>query len=112
MLFIYGWRRKMVGAFDAFLYQCPYCEQTNTTTIAIYSKYYHIFWLPLFPYAKDAHASCSSCHASRDDHKFGPELTKQAAVIQKEMKHPIYLYLLTILFCLVVAAIVITAMIR
>jgi hypothetical protein len=104
--------QKMIGAADAFLYECPYCEETNTTTIAVYSKYYHIFWLPIFPFAKDAHANCSSCHASRGDHKFGPELTKQAQAIQKEMKAPIYLYLLTILFCLVVAAVFIAALIR
>ncbi|ANE52165.1 zinc-ribbon domain-containing protein [Flavisolibacter tropicus] len=112
MFIIYGWRKKMVGAFDAFLYKCPYCEQTNTTTIAVYSKYYHIFWLPLFPYAKEAHAGCSSCNAARDDNKFGPELTKQAKEIQKEVKHPVYLYLLTILFCLVVAAVTVASILR
>lgn len=109
MFIIYGSRRKMVGATDAFLYECPYCEETNTTTIAVYSKYYHIFWLPIFPFAKEAHANCSSCNASRGDHKFGPELTKQAQVIQKELKHPFYLYLLTILFCLFIVAIFIVA---
>ena len=101
----------MIGVDDAFLYECPFCEETNTTSIAVYSKYYHIFWVPLFPVAKESHASCSSCHSSRDDNRFGPELTKQAAVIQKEMKHPAYLYLLTILFCLVIAAIFIAALI-
>lgn len=109
MLFIYGWRRKMVGAVDAFLYKCPFCEEINTTTIIVYSKYYHIFWIPIFPFAKEAHASCSSCNASRGDNKFGPELTKQANEIIKRFRHPFYLYMLTILFCLLILMIFIVA---
>jgi hypothetical protein len=108
MFILFGWRQKMITVADAFSCQCPFCEQANTTVVAVNSKYYHIFWLPVFPFAKSTHAACTSCHASRNEYQYGPELTRQAKVLQKEVKHPFYLYLLTILLCLLIAAVYIT----
>jgi len=109
MLFIYGSRKKMIGASDAFLYKCPYCEETNTTSIAFFSNYYHIFFIPIFPFGKEAYASCSHCGAARSDNKFGPELVKQSKELESKFKHPFYLYALTILFLLLILLIIIVA---
>ena len=109
MLFIYGSRKKMIGASDAFLYKCPYCEATNTTTVAIFSKYFHIFFIPAFPFAKEAYASCSNCGAARSDNKFGPELVKQAKEIEPRFKPPFYLYAWLIFLGLLILLILIVA---
>jgi hypothetical protein len=109
MLFIYGSRKKMIGASEAFLYKCPYCEETNTTSIAFFSNYYHIFFIPIFPFGKEAYASCSHCGAARSDNKFGPELVKQAKEVEGKFKPPFYLYAWLILFVAFILLIVIVA---
>ena len=109
MLFIYGSRKKMIGASDAFLYKCPYCEETNTTSIAFFSNYYHIFFIPIFPFGKEAYASCSNCGAARSDNKFGPELVKQTKEMEGKFKPPFYLYTWLILFGLLILLIFIVA---
>jgi len=92
MIFIYGTKTKMIGTSEVFFYKCPYCGETNTTTIAFFSKYYHLFFIPAMPMAKEAYASCSECGAGRKDNKFGPELIKQVREIEPGFKHPFYLY--------------------
>jgi len=109
MLFIYGSRSKMSGTSEVFLYKCPYCEETNTTSVAFFSKYYHFFFIPVFPFAKNAYASCSHCGAGRSDNKFGPELVKQVREIEPKFKPPFYLYAWVILLSLPVVTIIIIA---
>lgn len=109
MLVIYGSRSKMIGAAEAFLYKCPYCEETNTTTVAFFSRYYHFFFIPVFPFAKEAYASCCNCGAGRGDNKFGPELIKQAKEMEGKFRPPFYLYTLVILLSLLIVAVLIVA---
>ena len=109
MLFIYGTRTKMIGTSDVFFYKCPYCEETSTTSVAFFSKYYHFFFIPVLPLSKEAYASYSHCGAGRNDSKFGPELVKQVKVIESQFKPPFYLYTWLILLGLLIFLIIIIA---
>jgi hypothetical protein len=109
MLFIYGWRKRMIGVSEVFLYNCPYCDETNTTTVAFFSKYYHLFFVPVAPFAKEAYASCSHCGAGRNDSRLGPELEQQVKEIAPNYSHPFYLYTLIILAGLLILLVIFVA---
>jgi hypothetical protein len=106
-LLIHGSNKKAVGIFEPPFYTCPRCDQLHTTYIVIYSVYFHFFWIPAFPYRKEAIATCSECGFWREEIKFGPMLIKEFEEKKNEYKHPWWAYSLTLLFgLLIVLAIV------
>ena len=96
---IYGSGKKGIGIFEPPFYKCPHCEEHNTTYIVVYSVYYHMFWIPIFPYEKEAVANCSECGFRRDEIKFGPNLIKEFTEKKRGYKHPWWTWSF-ILFCI------------
>ncbi len=109
MFIIYGSKKSYIKGYDPFMYKCPYCEEQNTTSINIYSKYYHIFWVPVFPFDKEGIATCNNCDAMRGEEKFGPILTSKFKEVTNKMKHPFYTYTLTALLIFFIVFIIIVA---
>jgi len=107
MLIFFGRNKALIGSFDVFMYECPYCEQMNTTSVVVYSIYYHIFWIPLFPYNKEAIANCSECRFLRNELKFGPKLVEELG--KKKFKHPWWTWSWVIIFFLLILSIIIVA---
>jgi hypothetical protein len=108
-MIIYGINKTSIGIFEPLFYKCPRCEELNTTYIVIYSFYYHIFWIPVFPIRKEPIATCSECGFVRDELKFGPSLIKEFEEKKKEYKHPWWTYLLTLIFLALIITIIIVA---
>lgn len=88
MLIFYGKRKGLIGSYEAFMYECPYCEENNTTTLYVYSWYYHIFWIPLFPFDKEAMALCTECKSKRNESRFGPKLVSEFKENKYRFRHP------------------------
>lgn len=98
--------RELVFSTPPF-YKCPRCEELHTTYIVVYSFYYHVFWVPVFPYTKGAIATCSACGFWRDETLFGPMLAQEFEGKKKEYKHPWWTYFFTLLVVfLIILAIV------
>lgn len=106
---IYGSYKKAIGIFEPPFYKCPNCEEYNTSYIVVYSIYYHMFWIPIFPYEKEAVANCSECGFRRNEIKFGPNLIKEFSEKKKEYKHPWWTYSLVLLFVIIILAAIITS---
>ena len=102
MLAVYGQEKEMIGVTEPLAYKCPYCEETNTTTLNVYSKYYHVLSVPVLPFDKIAVAKCTKCNATRKEIQMGPELSRKVIEVQKAVRHPFHLYLLTILLIAIV----------
>ncbi|SFU42301.1 zinc-ribbon family protein [Pustulibacterium marinum] len=58
---------------------CPHCDTQGSITFHIFSKYAHIFWIPMFPYKKIAYSECDHCKQTLG-------FQKMPMVMQKEMK--------------------------
>ncbi len=104
---VYGSQKTSIGIFEPAFYKCPNCEENNTTYIVIYSIYYHVFWIPVFPYQKEVVANCSECGFLRNEIKFGPELVKLFKEKRKDYRHPLWTYTLAIIFGGIIIAIII-----
>ena len=109
MLILFGSRKTLSGTLDAFMYECPYCEKSNTTTLFVYSWYYHIFWIPIFPFSKEAFALCSDCKAKRNELKFGTKLVSEFKENKKMFRHPWWTWTFTIIFIILIVSIIIIA---
>lgn len=109
MFLIYGKRKFFIRLFEPLFYKCPYCDNVNSTEVFIYSRYFHLFWIPVFPFKKEAVAKCNECNTTRPDERFGPKLTEHLKEELNNTRHPFYSWSLLIfmgslfLFILVVA---------
>lgn len=109
MLFLYGKRKSLIKSFDIFMYECPFCEENNSTTIAVYSWYVHVFWIPVFPYQKEAVAYCTCCNTYRNELKFGPKLVAEYKEKKRYFRHPLWTWSIIILLLALILTIIIIA---
>lgn len=102
MLLIHGRRKFFIRSFEPLFYKCPYCDSISTTEVFIYSEYYHVFWIPIFPIRKTTAAKCTGCDATRSEERFGPQLIGCTTEELKNSKHPIYSWAMLIFFGLLI----------
>jgi hypothetical protein len=88
---IYGSRRTTIG-FDEFQIRCPACATSSYADIMIFSKYYHIYWIPMFPFEKEANVICQKCGAKQYDMPFNASLVVNFSEIKNKFRHPWYTY--------------------
>jgi hypothetical protein len=43
---------------------CPACHAPNQLRVSIFSRYAHIYWIPVLPYRKPAVVQCQHCQAA------------------------------------------------
>ncbi|MGS2738198.1 zinc-ribbon domain-containing protein [Sinomicrobium sp. M5D2P17] len=67
--------------------ECPYCKNINTFVATTFGKYFHIFWIPLFPFSKTTILECSHCKKNYAEHEL-PEDLKRALVKSNELDPP------------------------
>ncbi|MCC3159034.1 hypothetical protein LJ737_17455 [Hymenobacter sp. 15J16-1T3B] len=65
---------------------CPACRTANEMQVSVFSRYVHIYWVPLLPYGKPAVAQCQRCQADWELKQLPPEAEalKQAVRARKK----------------------------
>jgi len=82
MLFFFGTRATKVAQRQVKSNTtCPYCESQNSFVATTYGRYFHLFWIPIFPLLKSTILECSHCKKSYAEDEL-PEQVKTA--LQKE----------------------------
>lgn len=61
---------------------CPACKTSNQMHVSIFSRYVHIYWVPLLPYSKPAVAQCLQCEGAWELKQLPPE----AAAVQQAVR--------------------------
>lgn len=98
---IYGVQQANIG-IDEFMIKCPSCEADNFADVMIISNYYHIYFLPIVPFEKEANIICKKCGLKRYHVPFVPKFFKNYYEIKSGFKHPIYTYSLVLLITILV----------
>lgn len=57
---VYGWRGKVVSGAQVQDMECANCGNNLYQTFGIL-KYFHIFWIPLFPFSRQPGMECQNC---------------------------------------------------
>jgi len=105
---IYGSRKTTIG-LDEFQIRCPSCETSSYADIMIVSKYYHIYWVPIFPFEKEANVICQKCGAKQYERPFNASLVVNFWEIKHKYRHPWYTYFGIGIFAIMVLGLIITA---
>ena len=91
MLVFYGTKTVPIG-IDEIIMRCPVCDVHTPTDLMVYSKYFHIYFLPMSPYSKEAYIVCNRCGAKRSGLPFDRDLFSNYDEIKSKFKHPFYTY--------------------
>lgn len=59
-MIIFGTRSKVLNGGVATA-DCDYCSSTQTVRLSFVLRYFHIFWIPMFPLSKTGVSQCSHC---------------------------------------------------
>lgn len=64
-MIIFGTRNRSTRVDNSVRYNCKHCDASNTVRAAKNFSYFHIFWIPIFPYSSEVVTECSHCKQVR-----------------------------------------------
>lgn len=82
MLFFFGIKGSSVHSELMMNKVCTYCQQQDTTYANFISRYFHFFWIPVFPVGKKAVSVCSHCKQTLNK----KEMPEEYRIAAKELK--------------------------
>lgn len=88
---VYGWKSKVLKEALFNGHQCPRC-QNQSTHIVVFGSYFHIFWIPFFPYRKNLKIICDSCQLDQKPKEVTPELRKLTKQLKSQVRLPFYMF--------------------
>jgi len=59
-MIIFGTRSKVLNGSTATT-DCNHCSSIETVRLSFVLRYFHIFWIPMFPISKTGISQCSHC---------------------------------------------------
>lgn len=95
-MIIFGTNSKNLKQAPLESYECPNCK-TKNSVLAIIADYFHLFWIPVFPYKKTTHIVCTECEFSQTETKLAPELKDKIKQLKTSVPLPKYMFLGSVL---------------
>ncbi len=111
MIFVKGTGTIPIGT-DEFLLRCPSCEAHSPAEALVLSKYYHFYWIPMMPVAKEVTLVCIRCGLQRPNRSFDSDLISNYNEIRSKFKHPLLSYLGISIIALIVICAILSALIK
>jgi hypothetical protein len=104
---IFGITHVPIGT-DELLLKCPSCETDMWADILVNSKYFHVYWIPVFPTEKELNIICQSCGLKRYGLPFDSNFIRNYHEIKNKFSHPwlSYLGVGLIVFCILISILV------
>lgn len=60
-MIIYGSRASHLRSIQLDTETCPHCNQQGTIILSTYTRYAHVFWIPLFSLGRFSVSQCTHC---------------------------------------------------
>ncbi|MCG8306942.1 MAG: zinc ribbon domain-containing protein [Cytophagales bacterium] len=89
-MIIYGWRSAHVRTTQSKTATCPHCGTRGSIITSIFSRYAHIFWIPLFPFGKTGASQCQHCHNAMKVNEMPEEIKREYRDLKSEARTPIW----------------------
>ena len=85
-MIIYGTKATLRRTEAAPGLTCPACSTTDQMWLNVFSRYAHVYWVPLFPFSKPAVAHCAHCKGTWAEKELPAEAAelKQAAELLRQ----------------------------
>ena len=105
--FSYGQSTTPIGADEVFV-RCPSCEKNSWADMMVESQYFHMFWVPIFPFDKLINLICKDCGLRRYGLPFNESIIPTYKEIEHQFRHPVrtFIPVLIVVFLVIVAIVV------
>lgn len=91
-MIIFGTRARTLKPKESKSYDCDYCNTKGSVTFSFIARYFHIFWIPIFPTSKKGISQCSHCKQVLYENEMGPRMKQDYADAAASAKRPITHY--------------------
>lgn len=108
-MIIFGLRASNIGSVKVENSHCEYCKNSGTQNITDFGRYFHIFWIPMFPLGRKTFGECTHCKRTIKKKEFDSDLKKLYADNKSSIKRPVWHWSGLILIGLLIALIFILA---
>ncbi len=65
-MIFYGTNGALIRTEPLPAIPCPACATTGALKLSVFSRYAHIYWIPLFPYSRPTVVQCDHCQQGWD----------------------------------------------
>ena len=89
-MIIFGLRASNIGSVKVDGSTCSYCENSGTQNITQFGRYFHIFWIPVFPLGKSTFSECDHCKRTVRKREFTTELKDVFNSNKSAIKRPVW----------------------
>ena len=90
-MIVYGWNSRVLKEAPFPGHRCSNCDSENCH-IVVSSSYFHVFWIPLFPYRKKLRIVCGSCGHEEKAKNASLEVKQVAKQLKATVKTPFWMY--------------------
>lgn len=104
---IYGMRASKIGRLEIPNTICEQCENQEIQDITVFGRYFHVFWIPMFPVGRTVVGECDGCMKTSKKRKFTPQLKRAYEQHKRKAKRPIWHWTGSIILGLLIALITI-----
>lgn len=104
-MIISGNRATKTGHQSLFGTKCNSCSSKEALEMYTFSRYFHIFWVPFFPYRKEAITQCNHCKQILNKKEFSSDLSLQYEEMKTNIKTPYWQYIGGVLFVVLIISI-------
>jgi hypothetical protein len=101
MLFFFGLGTSVISSHPLTGVPCINCGQTSVG-VAIYSRYLHVFWIPVIPLGKRSVSQCANCKQSLSESEMPPAYRQEVSIFKQQARLPLSNYFVLSLFGAVV----------
>jgi len=105
-IIFYGSKETAITV-DEWMVNCPCCETHNVADAMVMSKYYHIYWVPIFPFDKPVNVICQQCGLTRSGITMNTNLVSNYEEIKRRYRHPWFTYIGAGIFALIIVLVII-----
>ena len=105
-MLIYGNRATKTGHQDLFGIKCPHCQTKDSLEMYAFSRYAHVFWIPFFPYKKEAVTQCNHCKQVLHKKEFTAELLEKYEEMKPNLKKTYWQFIGLVLFIALIGSII------
>ncbi|HMQ62872.1 MAG TPA: hypothetical protein PKE06_19480 [Flavilitoribacter sp.] len=103
-MIVYGTSARKADSFEIQNTVCPSCGQSASQHVTVFSRYAHVYWIPLFPTGKKSVAECANCKRTIEQKQFPDQLKMRFDQRVTKVKTPIVHWLGTGIIGLAVVA--------
>lgn len=104
-MILFGTGKSKIGSVQVQADACQHCGYAGPQTVMVHGRYFHIFFIPVFPVGSKTTATCPQCKTTKPQRQFSQQLHATFAQSRVRTRRPAWHFLGLMLIGIAFAAI-------